>query len=69
MSSGPVRQLTLADAETGAVLHAVGEMHRRGLTTVSLGVDSENPSGATGLYERAGMSVGAEDVVYERTLT
>jgi GNAT superfamily N-acetyltransferase len=44
------------------------EMRRRGLTVVRLGVDSENPSGATRLYERAGMSVATESVVYERTL-
>jgi GNAT superfamily N-acetyltransferase len=51
------------------LLHAFGEMHRRGLTTVRLGVDAENPSGATRLYERAGMAVATEDVIYERTLT
>jgi hypothetical protein len=44
-------------------------MYRRGLTTVRLGVDSENASGATRLYERAEMSVATEDVVYERTLS
>jgi hypothetical protein len=36
---------------------------------IRLGVDSENPSGATRLYERAGMSVATESVVYGRTLT
>jgi len=51
------------------LLHAFVEMQRRGLAVVRLGVDSENPSGATRLYERAGMSVATESVVYERTLT
>jgi hypothetical protein len=35
---------------------------------VKLDVDSENPTGATKLYERAGMSVESEDVVFERDL-
>jgi mycothiol synthase len=48
--------------------HAFGEMYRSGLGVVRLGVDSQNASGATRLYERAGMSVASEDVVYERRL-
>jgi hypothetical protein len=35
----------------------------------SHGVDTENPTGATRLYERAGMRVVNEDVVYEKELT
>ena len=61
----PWRRRGLGEA---LLLHAFGEMYRRGLTVVRLGVDSENPSGATRLYERAGMSVATEDVVYELTL-
>jgi mycothiol synthase len=49
--------------------HAFCEFHRRGLPHVSLGVDAENPTGATRLYERAGMRVEKEDVVYEKELT
>jgi mycothiol synthase len=49
--------------------HAFVEFHRRGESHVGLGVDTENPSGATRLYERAGMRVINEDVVYERELT
>lgn len=45
------------------------EFHRRGESHVGLGVDTENPSGATRLYERAGMRVINEDVVYEKELT
>jgi mycothiol synthase len=48
--------------------HAFAEFHRRGASHVSLGVDSENPSGATRLYERAGMRVMTEDIVYEKQL-
>jgi GNAT superfamily N-acetyltransferase len=47
--------------------HAFGEFHRRGERRVGLGVDSENSS-ATRLYERAGMRVALEHVVYEREL-
>jgi mycothiol synthase len=47
---------------------AFGEFHRRGLPHVTLGVDAENPTGATRLYERAGMRVAKEDVVFEKEL-
>jgi ribosomal protein S18 acetylase RimI-like enzyme len=41
-----------------ALLHESFERFRRaGETTVALGVDAENPTGATRLYERAGMRV------------
>lgn len=49
--------------------HAFREFHRRGYPHASLGVDSENPTGATRLYERAGMRVVKEDVVHEKELT
>jgi ribosomal protein S18 acetylase RimI-like enzyme len=44
------------------------EFHRRGARHVALGVDTENPTGATRLYERAGMYVHSEDVIYEKDL-
>jgi ribosomal protein S18 acetylase RimI-like enzyme len=34
---------------------AFSEFHRRGIPRAELGVDAENPTGATRLYERAGM--------------
>jgi mycothiol synthase len=41
-----------------ALLHvAFDEFRRRGLARAILSVDSENPTGATRLYERAGMKV------------
>ena len=48
---------------------AFGEFYRRGETRVGLGVDTANPTGATRLYERAGMHVVWEAVVYEKELT
>jgi mycothiol synthase len=51
------------------LLHAFCEFHRRGASHAGLGVDAENPTGATGLYEGAGMQVVREDVIYEKELT
>lgn len=47
---------------------AFAEFHRRGEAIVRLGVDSENTTNATKLYERAGMAVESEQVVYEKVL-
>jgi ribosomal protein S18 acetylase RimI-like enzyme len=49
--------------ESFARFHAAGE------TTVALGVDSENPTGATRLYERAGMRVLWQADVWEKELS
>jgi len=47
-----------ADEQAVALLrHAFGEFHQRGWCSVALGVDSESPTGATKLYEKAGMRV------------
>ena len=48
--------------------HAFGEFYRRGARVVELGVDAQNPTGATRLYQRAGMQVAHEFVVYEKEL-
>jgi mycothiol synthase len=50
------------------LLHTFGEFHRRGVTRVTLGVDAENATGATKLYESVGMRAVSEEVVYERSL-
>jgi len=50
------------------LLHSFGDFHRRGVTRVGLGVDAENPTGATKLYESVGMHVELEHVVYEKEL-
>lgn len=48
--------------------HTFRIFHARGERSIGLGVDAENPTGATRLYERAGMHVELETVVYEREL-
>jgi GNAT superfamily N-acetyltransferase len=44
------------------------EFHRRGLRRVGLGVDAENSTGATKLYESVGMVVDTEQIVWEKAL-
>jgi ribosomal protein S18 acetylase RimI-like enzyme len=48
--------------------HSFGEFFRRGEQTIGLGVDAENPTGATRLYRRAGMQVADEYVIYLKEL-
>ena len=48
--------------------HSFGEFYKRGMTTIGLGVDASNPTGATRLYQRAGMYVAGEFVMYEKEL-
>jgi GNAT superfamily N-acetyltransferase len=48
--------------------HAFSEFYRRGKRRVALGVDAENPTGATRLYERAGMHVAFEAVTYGKEI-
>jgi mycothiol synthase len=43
--------------------------YERGERRVGLGVDAESPTGATRLYERAGMQVAETNSVYEKALT
>ena len=50
------------------LLHSFREFRRRGLSRASLGVDAANPTGATKLYETAGMHVEQENVVWEKLL-
>jgi mycothiol synthase len=49
--------------------HAFGEFYRRGQRRVGLGVDAQNPTGATRLYERAGMHIAYEAVAFRKELT
>lgn len=49
--------------------HSFGEFYRRGMATIGLGVDAANLTGATRLYERAGMYVAGEFALYEKELT
>ena len=50
------------------LLRSFREFHRRGQRHVGLGVDSENATGATELYESVGMVVDTEQVVWEKVL-
>jgi GNAT superfamily N-acetyltransferase len=51
------------------LLHSFRVFYERGMPRVTLGVDAENPTGATHLYERVGMHVEQENVVFEKVLT
>ena len=48
--------------------HAFGEFYRREIHNVYLGVDAQSLTGATRLYERAGMHVVRQYNTYEKEL-
>ncbi len=48
--------------------HAMHVFHQRGIRRVALGVDTESPTGATRLYERAGMHVAQQHATYGKEL-
>ncbi len=48
--------------------HAFAELYRRGERRVGLGVDAQSLTGATRLYERAGMRVTLHAAVYRKEL-
>jgi mycothiol synthase len=48
--------------------HSFVELHERGFPRVVLGVDAGSPTGATRLYERAGMRVVRRLDIYEKEL-
>jgi mycothiol synthase len=50
------------------LLHTFQEFWDRGTPRVTLGVDAQSPTGATHLYERVGMHVESENVVYEKVV-
>ncbi|HEY2371606.1 MAG TPA: GNAT family N-acetyltransferase [Gaiellaceae bacterium] len=53
----------------GLLLHTFRAFYDRGIKRVTLGVDAESPTGATHLYERVGMHVEQQNVVFEKSLT
>lgn len=61
----PWRKRGLGEA---LLLHSFNEFYKRGTKTISLGVDASNPTGATRLYQKVGMQVAVEDVIYEKEL-
>ncbi|GAC1626758.1 MAG: GNAT family N-acetyltransferase [Ktedonobacteraceae bacterium] len=50
------------------LLHSFGEFYRRGTYQVCLDVDAQNLTGATRLYERAGMYIVSQSNTYEKEL-
>jgi len=50
------------------LIHSFGEFYKRGTRSIGLGVDAENPTGATRLYKKAGMHAASEFVTYEKEL-
>jgi GNAT superfamily N-acetyltransferase len=48
--------------------HLFQRFYERGVSSVALGVDAANPTGATRLYESAGMSVIRNYVLFEKVL-
>lgn len=61
----PWRKRGIAEA---LLLNSFGEYYRRGMRTVGLGVQANNPTGATRLYQRVGMHPASEHVTYEKEL-
>lgn len=52
-----------------ALLHqSFGEFYKRGTKSIGLGVDASNPTGATRLYLKAGMTTVSEFVTFEKEL-
>lgn len=53
---------------TALLQHSFGEFYKRGKRRVGLGVDAQNPTGATQLYERAGMHAAQVFTAYDKVL-
>lgn len=50
------------------LLQSFGEFYKRGMKTIGLGVDAQNPTGATRLYQKVGMYAASEFVTFEKEL-
>ena len=61
----PWRKRGLGEA---LLLHSFGEFYKRGTKTIGLGVDAQNPTGATRLYKKVGMYAASEFLTYEKEL-
>ena len=53
---------------TALLSSTFANLSRRGVAEVRLNVDAENETGATGLYERAGMTIRRQWLAYEKPL-
>ena len=65
---GVVRSWRGRGVASALLRHAFGEFYRRGMRKAGLGVDAQNPTGATRVYERAGMRVERQYDIYEKVL-
>jgi mycothiol synthase len=61
----PWRKRGLGEA---LLLHSFGAFYKRGTKTIGLGVDAQNPTGATRLYQKVGMYAASEYVTSEKEL-
>jgi mycothiol synthase len=61
----PWRKRGLGEA---LLLHSFDEYYRRGMKTIGLGVNANNPTGATRLYQKVGMYPASEHVTCEKVL-
>jgi len=61
----PWRKRGLGEA---LLLSSFGEFYKRGMKIIGLGVDAQNPTGATRLYQKVGMYAASEFVTYEKEL-
>ena len=61
----PWRKRGLGEA---LLLHSFAEFYRRGTRTIGLGVDAQNPTGATRLYQKVGMYAASEFITFEKEL-
>ena len=61
----PWRRRGLGRALTAA---AMRRLHDAGMDDAMLGVDTENPTGALGLYESLGFTVNSNAAAYRRSL-
>ncbi len=68
MSLGIRRPWRRQGIALGLLHHSFGEFYRRGKRKVSLDVDASSLTGATRLYEKAGMHVQRQSVSYEKVL-
>jgi ribosomal protein S18 acetylase RimI-like enzyme len=68
MSLGVRRSWRRKGVALALLHHTFGEFRSRGKTKVALDVDAHSLTGATRLYEKAGMHMQRQSVVYEKEL-
>lgn len=68
MDLGVVREYRRRGIALALLQHSFAAFHRRGVLKVALGVDAASLTGATRLYEKAGMHVARQQTLYEKAL-